>query len=127
MAKEHIKLLAVGSDLLIDRLAKAVYSQHPTVHLFFAQTVKDGFVKFARHDPHILILQLKEPSAAWHSFLLEILKRGQCSVLLISIYSSGDDITRWIRLGVKDVLVHPVNYELLLCKLATIILMHNHN
>ena len=126
MGPDNLKILTVcKDDETLELLAKAVCLKYPKSRLFFAKTVEECLQKHEQNQPDILILVLDDSVFEFVGLVSKVLLiYPHCSVLLISHYSSGESISRCVKLGVKDVLITPLNYELFLRKLAAIIMLH---
>jgi two-component system response regulator AtoC len=101
-----------------DALAAIVASEGFTTSI--ARDLREGIVQIGRHQPDVVLSDLKLPDGSGLNLLREIDIKSGVEMILMTGHASVDSAVDALRLGVADYLVKPINTQRLKAILARV-------
>lgn len=118
---------AIGSVILIveddpsirEIVRKVLESQGHTVHV--ASDGVEGLERFYLTLPDLVILDVMMPEMDGWETLSQLRQVSDCAVIMLTVYSSPEDISKGLELGADDYLVKPFGIRELTARVNTVL------
>ena len=114
MEQSNLKILVVDDEIHIAN-ATAEYLENIGFDPIVSYTAEEAMSEFKEHSPLVCVLDIKLPGTDGMTLLKQIMTKAcDTQVIMLTGYSSMENVTEALRLGACDFLLKPINFEILL-------------
>jgi DNA-binding response OmpR family regulator len=113
-------LIIEDEQSIIDAVDLAIEFRWPDVELVSTINGKSGVDMVRGESPDIVILDLNLPDISGFDVLKRIREFSSVPVIILTVRSDEDDMTRGLEIGADDYIVKPFNYKTLLARIKAV-------